>query len=539
MTSPPRPTRVLIVDDSPLLLAQLAEHFQLGGFEADVAEGARVAVRRARHSVPAYDLYVADVRMPELSGYELVRALRRERQGDHAPIIIYSSLGGAIDIVEGLDAGADDHLAKGSVDASELVVRAQNLLNLRREHSRRAHGQAGVASQEVPRIVIDGIAAGVLDERVLAALNDRDDLEVTDSATQASSHGSGGCATVRLIPFGKLDHGANLAEVVAIDDAPTGERRRAAFEAGVEDYLSTFLSPAEFLARLLSVVRRNRRWAAVSAQPRHQLVEAMTDLDTGLYNRSYLLEHLRIALGRTQRYTETLALVLVEVGHGGASEPLGASRRSPSGETRALARALAVKLKESTRVTDLLCRLGPTTYAALLPRTGQVDALVVAKRIHAALADTVSTDGAATQGAETHAANCAVGVAFAPRDGAESLDVMAQAEGALASASRSGGGVATTLGGAGPEVSEELGVDMLEGRLAWMAATLEKLLRPGLGSPINGIAAAAQVLERRTGETDPRAPMIREISARIGELRDVLRDAQRRLRPDDEEPPTS
>lgn len=57
-----------------------------------------------------YDVIILDVMLPEMNGYEIYRALRQD--GDQAPILMLTARDAEWDIVEGLDMGADDYLAK-------------------------------------------------------------------------------------------------------------------------------------------------------------------------------------------------------------------------------------------------------------------------------------------------------------------------------------------------------------------------------------------------------------------------------------------
>jgi signal transduction histidine kinase/DNA-binding response OmpR family regulator len=113
--------RILIADDN----ADMREYFNrlLGErwTTETVADGAS-ALARARAVRP--DVVVADVMMPELDGFELLRALREDEQTRSVPVILVSARAGEEARVEGLQAGADDYLVK-PFSARELIARVQ------------------------------------------------------------------------------------------------------------------------------------------------------------------------------------------------------------------------------------------------------------------------------------------------------------------------------------------------------------------------------------------------------------------------------
>jgi two-component system response regulator PrrA len=117
---------VLIVDDDAVLRRSLARALRLAGFRTDVAEGGRDALARIAAGRP--DVVVLDVSMPDLSGTEVCRRLRRD--GNEVPIVMLSALDEADDRISGLQAGADDYLVKPFVTA-ELELRLKALLRRR------------------------------------------------------------------------------------------------------------------------------------------------------------------------------------------------------------------------------------------------------------------------------------------------------------------------------------------------------------------------------------------------------------------------
>ena len=117
--------RVLVVDDDEKITGFLRRALAYEGYQVDVAGGGSAALTQALKSPP--DLVVLDVMMPGLDGLEICRRLRA---GGDVPVLMLTARDGVADRVEGLDAGADDYLAKPFA-LEELLARLRALLRRR------------------------------------------------------------------------------------------------------------------------------------------------------------------------------------------------------------------------------------------------------------------------------------------------------------------------------------------------------------------------------------------------------------------------
>jgi DNA-binding response OmpR family regulator len=118
--------RILVVEDDPKAARFLKQGLEEENYVVEVAadgeEGAQLG-----HLSP-YDLIVLDVLLPKKSGLELSRELRRE--GVETPILMLTGRDSTADIVRGLDAGADDYLAKPFA-FDEFIARVRALTRRR------------------------------------------------------------------------------------------------------------------------------------------------------------------------------------------------------------------------------------------------------------------------------------------------------------------------------------------------------------------------------------------------------------------------
>ena len=110
--------RVLVVEDEKKLGELLGRGLREEGYAADVADRGEEALWMAR-AVP-YDAIVLDVMLPGVDGFEICRRLRRN--GVWTPVLMLTARDAVDDRVAGLDAGADDYLAK-PFDFGELLAR--------------------------------------------------------------------------------------------------------------------------------------------------------------------------------------------------------------------------------------------------------------------------------------------------------------------------------------------------------------------------------------------------------------------------------
>ena len=122
---------ILIIEDDPTMLQVLKDNFEFTGFTVHTASDGKKALQAGLELKP--DLIILDIMLPELSGYDICRRLRRS--GMVTPIIMLTAKGQEADIVLGLNLGADDFVTKPfSIDV--LLARVNACLRRRREKRR-------------------------------------------------------------------------------------------------------------------------------------------------------------------------------------------------------------------------------------------------------------------------------------------------------------------------------------------------------------------------------------------------------------------
>ncbi|MBD1939528.1 ATP-binding protein [Microcoleus sp. FACHB-68] len=129
--------KILIVDDEPVNLQVLVNHLSLQNYAIiQAANGIEALAAFEKGFQP--DLVLLDVMMPKMTGYEVCRELRENFPAHELPIVLLTAKNQVADLVEGLDAGANDYLTK-PISKYELLARIKthiNLANISRAYGR-------------------------------------------------------------------------------------------------------------------------------------------------------------------------------------------------------------------------------------------------------------------------------------------------------------------------------------------------------------------------------------------------------------------
>ncbi|HET7828064.1 MAG TPA: response regulator transcription factor [Candidatus Limnocylindrales bacterium] len=130
--------RILLVEDDASIREVTAIGLRAAGFDVSTAADGAEGLDRWRHERP--DLVLLDVMLPKLDGLEVLRAIRREST---APVVMLTARADTIDVVVGLESGADDYVRK-PFELPELVARVRAALR------RRAPGADGADAPATP-----------------------------------------------------------------------------------------------------------------------------------------------------------------------------------------------------------------------------------------------------------------------------------------------------------------------------------------------------------------------------------------------------
>ncbi|MBC7814925.1 MAG: response regulator, partial [Burkholderiales bacterium] len=129
MAAKHNPPLVLVADDDPQISVMLRRIFEREGYEVENVDNGITALEYAARLLP--DLIILDVRMPQMSGFDVLRQLRENAVTASIPtIIVTAKAREPTDLAHGLGLGADDYLYK-PFDLRELLARAQSKMKAR------------------------------------------------------------------------------------------------------------------------------------------------------------------------------------------------------------------------------------------------------------------------------------------------------------------------------------------------------------------------------------------------------------------------
>ncbi|MBM3490433.1 MAG: PleD family two-component system response regulator [Alphaproteobacteria bacterium] len=397
--------RVLVVDDIAanvkLLEAKLSREY----FEVLTATNGPAALALMASREP--DIVLLDVMMPGMDGFEVCRRIKDDPTLMHIPVVMVTALSDASDRVSGLQAGADDFLTK-PVDDVALFARVRSLVRLKMMMDElrlreRTGSRFGVAEPTSSDLETQGASILVVEDReayasnVLAALQGKYRVElarddeaalhavrttafdlVIVSLTLNSTDGLRLCSQLR-----SLDETRNVPLLMITDESPSQTQRLVkGLELGVNDYIMRPIDRSELQARTTSQVRRKRYEDRLRSNYQRSLTMALTDGLTGLYNRRYLLPHLAALLESNNSSSRQMSLLLLDIDH---FKQVNDRHGHAAGDEVLI--EFAQRLSRGLRGIDLAARLGGEEFAVALIDTRVDEAVAVADRLRAAIAD--------------------------------------------------------------------------------------------------------------------------------------------------------
>jgi len=122
-------TKVLLVDDDEIVLDYLSLFVAAAGYDVVKATNGEAALASMQQDFA--QIVILDISMPGMDGLALCRAIRRQTYSGYVYIVLHTSKDTDKDILEGLDAGADDYLCKGTSKAQIIrrLSAAQRILS--------------------------------------------------------------------------------------------------------------------------------------------------------------------------------------------------------------------------------------------------------------------------------------------------------------------------------------------------------------------------------------------------------------------------
>lgn len=168
------PGDILAIDDNPANLQILVSILKEQGHKVRAVTSGQMGLTAARTAIP--ELVLLDVNLPDISGYDICRMLKADKQLSPIPVIFISALDETLDNVEAFHAGGIDYITK-PFQAEEIVVRVENHLSLFRFYRQAQQLAKMEERQRIARDLHDAVnqtlfSASVMAETLLMTTTD-------------------------------------------------------------------------------------------------------------------------------------------------------------------------------------------------------------------------------------------------------------------------------------------------------------------------------------------------------------------------------
>jgi len=121
--------RIFIVEDDPLMTRLYGRIFQFFGYEVENAFNGEEALKRLQAMKEKPTLILLDIIMPKLSGFEVLRELKKNPELKNIPVVILSNLAGQADAEKALSIGAVMYLVKSQYEPKEIVEKVKEIIS--------------------------------------------------------------------------------------------------------------------------------------------------------------------------------------------------------------------------------------------------------------------------------------------------------------------------------------------------------------------------------------------------------------------------
>ncbi len=392
--------RILVVDDVLANVKLLEARLTAEYFEVKTAFSGFEALQLCSRS--AFDVILLDVMMPGMDGFEVCRRLKSDPATAHVPVVLVTALSQPSDRIRGLEAGADDILAK-PVDELALVARVRSLARFKQvvdELRRQVESSGTLGLQQGLKsgaLIDEGGRGRVLlvedrehsAERLVAALSEMHTTDLEAGPDEAVFRAATGGYDLMVLSstlkdFDSLRVCSQIRSLESTRDLPIlliadGEDRSRivrGLDIGVNDYLLRPVDRDELMARVRSQLRRKRYADRLRDIMQASLQMAVTDPLTGLRNRRYLESHLGGLMDAAADGDKPLSLMILDIDH---FKVVNDTFGHDAGDE--VLQSFAERVKTVIRGVDIMCRLGGEEFIIVMPDTNLEVATRVAERV--------------------------------------------------------------------------------------------------------------------------------------------------------------
>jgi diguanylate cyclase (GGDEF)-like protein/PAS domain S-box-containing protein len=402
------PNSILVVDDTPANLKVLFDILQQANFRVSIAKSGESALIKAEETNP--DLILLDVMMPKLDGFETCRRLKNNPKTQHIPVIFLSALSETDDKVMGFQVGGADYITK-PFKTEEVLARVRTQLSLQATKAQLLKLTAELEKRVQQRTE----QLATINQQLLQEITDRREAQEALLKSEKQFRLAFDLAPIGIAltslkgKFLQVNHAlcqmfecdeqelyaCTWMDIAHPDDLPISDSLEGKLQRGE---INHFQIESRYRTKKGKIVYALANFTAVcdvNGKPLHllgqfvdlsdrkqaeeQLVyNTLHDSLTRLPNRNLLQERLNLSLERAKQNEDYLfALLCIDLDRFKiVNESLG----HQVGDELLL--AIAKKLKQIVRPTDMVARLGGDEFAILLDPIEDIkDAIQIAERL--------------------------------------------------------------------------------------------------------------------------------------------------------------
>lgn len=327
--------RILVVDDIPANLKLLEARLMAEYFDVLTAEDGYKALEICNST--HVDVILLDIMMPGIDGFEVCERIKANPRTAHIPVVIITALDQPSDRVRGLKAGADDFLTK-PVNDLQLISRVKSLVRLKTlsdELRIRADTAHNLALQDMLKgveghedigqvLLVDGRASS--QERIIKALKPIAEVTAISDPQAALFEAAENAFDLVVVNANFEDYDplrlcsqlrslerTRFLPLLLVTELGNDEVIVRALDLGVNDYIVRPIDPNELVARVLTQIKRKRYNDRLRLSVRQTIELAVTDGLTGLNNRRYLDNHLKVLFNRAAARARPLSVCITDI----------------------------------------------------------------------------------------------------------------------------------------------------------------------------------------------------------------------------------
>lgn len=391
--------RILVVDDIPANVKLLEARLLAEYFDVLTAENGYDALSICERT--QVDLILLDIMMPGIDGFEVCERLKANPRTAHIPVVMVTALDQPSDRVRGLKAGADDFLTK-PVNDLQLMSRVKSLVRLKmltdelrlRAATARAISledglETGLGDEPGDILLVDG--RGSSQDRIARALKPIAEVTCMSDPQAAVFQAAESNFELVIVNANFEDYDplrlcsqlrslerTRFLPILLIAEQGDDDLIVRALDLGVTDYIMRPIDPNELIARSLTQIRRKRCNDRLRASVRQTIELAVTDGLTGLHNRRYLDNHLKLLIDRATARGRALSVCITDIDR---FKLVNDTYGHDAGDV--VLREFASRVRSAVRGADLACRYGGEEFVLVMPDTTPDMAAGVAERLRA------------------------------------------------------------------------------------------------------------------------------------------------------------